>query len=246
MYYVEYLRASRAVRVAAIAITAALLVNMIIWRAGGVNVEGLHLVLPLTIVWAVAGLVASGFASALANSLASENDGHLPAAWTKPVSRSSHALTKMLVDLSAVAAVFLMSCAAVFAYFSFTGFIRWLSVPADTWFQLARFALAPIAVYGLLQCATASLGRGAGWALGCTWFVLFVLGILGSGPILPQPYSAIVSFLNLANPLVYIELEIAKNGTIITYNLAAATIGLIIIGVCGAAAAIYQWQRVEA
>lgn len=245
MYYVEFLRARRSVIIAAAWIAVAWGINVASFKAGDVDVPAHGFSIPLTIVWGFAAMVASIFASILGGSLAAENDGHLPVAWTKPVSKTVHALTKMAVDLGAVALVFAIMCAAIFAYFGITGLARLVTVPPDAWYQLARFLVAPAAFYGLMQALTSTLGRQAGIVLGFTWAGLLALLILGVAP-LPQPYLGLVSFINNANPLVYISFDIEKSGHMVAVGLSAALTALVLIAVCGAAAAIYRWQRVEA
>jgi hypothetical protein len=245
VYYVEYLRASRAFLIGSIIIAAAFALNLAIFFGGGVTVPDKPFVIPFMVVWAVAGVAASIFASFLGRSLARENDGHLPVAWTMPVRKSSHAAMKMLVDVAAIAILFAVMCAVGFAYLSITGMTKFISVPSDTWLQLLRFALAPLAFYGLVMGLTASLGRRSGTVLGMMWVAVFVLSALGSAP-LPQPYHSIFAFINYANPLVYIAVDIDNGGSVITASLGAATLGLALIAAVGAAAAIYQWQRLEA
>jgi hypothetical protein len=151
----------------------------------------------------------------------------------------------MIVDVAAIAALFAIVSIATYAYLSATGMAKFIAAPPDTWLQLLRFALAPIAFYGLVQCLTASVGRRAGTVIGLTWVAVFVLSTLGASP-LPQPYHSIFAFINYANPLVYIAVDISKSGSIVTASLGAATLGLVLIAACGVAAAIYQWQRLEA
>jgi hypothetical protein len=245
MYYVEFLRARRALIVAAAWIAVALAINVVSFKTGNVDVPSHGFSIPLTVVWGFAAMVASIYASILGGSLAAENDGHLPVAWTKPVSRVNHALTKMAIDLCAVALVFGMMCVAVWAYFEITGLARLVTVPSDAWFQLVRFLIAPAAFYGLMQAMTSSLGRQAGMVLGFTWAGLLALLILGVAP-LPQPYQAVIGFINDANPLVYIAFDIEKSGNVVSVGLSAALTALVLIAICGSAAAIYRWQRVEA
>jgi hypothetical protein len=161
------------------------------------------------------------------------------------VSKARHALTKMLVDASAIVIVYVVACAAVFIYFWYTGLFRYVSVDGNALGEGLRFLLGALAIYALLQGATASLGRQAGIVLGFTWTALLALPILSSSS-LPQPYHAIVDLLDYANPVVYVAVNVGDNGTVLSYGLAGGALGLACITMLGAAAAIYQWQRVEA
>lgn len=246
MYYVELLRVRRALIIATVVLAIVLGVNCALWSAGHVVLPKTVFTIPLTVVWAVAGFVASIFATVLGGSLANENDGHLQVAWTKPVSKTVHALTKMSVDLGAAAVFFGIMCLTIFAYFAYTGLIRFVSVPGDTWLQLLRFLVAPAAFYGLTQALTSSLGRQAGIVLGLTWVGLLALLVLDAAP-LPNPYHALFDLLNYANPIAYLTFQIDGSGNnVFFYGLGAAIAGLVIIAICGGAAAIYRWQRVEA
>jgi len=244
VYYVEYLRASRALIIGSIVIGVVLALNLMIFFGGGVTLPDKQISVPLMVVWAAAAVAASIFASILGRSLAKENDGHLPVAWTKPAPKSTHAAMKMLVDVAAIAIVFAVMSIATWAYLSITGLTRFISVPSDTLLQLVRFALAPLAFYGLVQCLTASVGKRSGTILGMMWVALFVLSGLSTAP-LPQPYHSIFAFIDYANPLVYINFETDNSGSVITASLGAATLGLALIAAVGAAAAVFQWQRLE-
>jgi hypothetical protein len=245
VYYVEYLRASRALIIGTIVIAVAFAINIAIYFGGGVSVPDKPFVIPFMVVWATAAVAASIFASILGRSLAKENDGHLPVAWTKPVPKSTHAAMKMAVDVAAIAILFAIMSVAAYAYISIAGMMKFISVPSDTGLQLIRFALAPLAFYGLVQCLTASVGKRSGTVLGLMWVGVFVLSALGSAP-LPQPYHSIFAFIDYANPLVYINVDIDKGGSVITAGLGAATLGLALIAAFGAVGAVFQWQRLEA
>lgn len=243
MQYVELLRTTRNVRAAATMLLIALVGNFIIWRSGGVTIDH-HIAIPLTIVWACAALVASIFASVIGGSLAAENDGHLPVAWTKPTSRLSYAAAKMTVNVAGILVVYLMTSAVVLIYFETIGVFGDLTVPSDTWWQLLRFLIAPLAFYGLLQALTSTLSR-AGMVLGFTWLALLVLLVLQHS--LPLgAVRTVVSAIDYANPLTYISFDIDANGAITTYALANATLALALIALIGSGIAIFRWQRLEA
>jgi len=243
MYYVESLRVTRSALTCAFWLGVALAINIIISKAGHVNVDQ-PMQFSIVVVWAFAGMVASIFASLLGCSLARENDGHLAVAWTKPVSRVAHALATMAVDLGAVGLIFALTCAVVFIYLATIGVTRDIGVTPDAWTQLLRYLIAPAAFYGLVQALTSTLARQAGAVIGFTWVGLIGLIIL-SIVSLPAPYHAIVDFINYANPLVYIAFDVDKNGAVVTYGTAGAA-ALALIAFIGSATAIYRWQRSEA
>lgn len=244
MYYVELLRASRCVLVTACVVTVSVMLNVVlVWTH--VNKSEPTGSVELSFIFLAAAVVASIVATVLGGSLACENEGHLPVAWTKPASRVNHALTKILVDVSAVLVIFAFTCAAVFAGFALLGFASVLSVPPDTFSQLLRFLMAPLAFYGLMQGLTASLSRGAGMVIGLTWVALFILLILDAVP-LPKPYHGIFEFVNYANPIIYMFVDDSGGKVSVAFQYAADTAGLLVIALVGASAALFQWRRLEA
>ena len=244
MFYVELLSVTRKAAVFASWLIVALFVNIAVWKLAHVKTPH-DVKISLDVVWACASIAASVFASILGCTLASENDGHLPVAWTKPFSRVTHALAKFAIDLGAVAAIFAFTCGIVFVYNGVTGLSADLFVPADVGEQLARFIIAPFAFFGLMQALTSTLSRQAGMVVGFTWVGLVAIIVL-SIVRLPAPFHAIVGFLDYANPLAYIAFAVDDNGTVITYGLSAAALTLALIATIGGAAAIYRWQRSEA
>lgn len=244
MFYVELLTTTRNAVVCACWLIVALAINLVVWYSAHLTADP-HYRFSIDIVWACGGIVASILASILGRSLASENDGHLPVAWTKPISRTAHALGKFAVDLVAVVFVFAFACGIVFVYLSATGLIHEVVMPSDTWQQLFRFFLAPFAFYGLMQALTSTLARQAGMVVGFTWVALVALIVLSLVK-LPVAFHAIVDFINYANPLVYIAFAVDDNGTVITYGLSAAALSLALIAAIGGATAVYRWQRLEA
>ena len=243
MFYVESLRVVKGTLTCAFWLAITLTVNLIIAKTGHIYIDQ-PIQFSLVVVWAFAGIIASIFGSILGGSLARENDGHLAVAWTKPFSRTVHALAKMAVDLGGIAFVFALTCAVVFIYLVAIGVGRDIVVTRDTWTQLLRFLIAPAAFFGLVQALTSTLGRRAGTVIGFTWVAAFGLIVL-SVVNLPAPYHAIVDFLNYANPLVYIAFNVDKNGAVVTYGTAGAA-ALALIAIIGSATAIYRWQRLEA
>lgn len=244
MYYVELLRVGRALRTGAIALAAVLLLNIVLFFAAHGTVPQ-SFRLPIEVVWAFTGFVTSIFASVLGNSLALENDGHLPLAWTKPVSKPVHALTKMSVDLAAVAAMFVMTCAAVFAYFAVIGGLHSVVTTTDSNGLLVRFLIGPVAFYGLMQALTSGLARPAGLVIGLTWVACFVLVTLQISK-LPPALHAVIDFISYANPMVYVAFGMDTSGVVVPFGLATAVTGLALIAILGNALAIVRWQRVEA
>jgi hypothetical protein len=243
MYYVELLRVSRALVVAMAWVAVPLAINLLILgsHVGGGSLGSV----PLTTVFAIAGIAASIFATTIGGSLACENDGHLPFALTKPASRFRHAATKLAIGICGVIAYFAIVCAVLYGVDALLGVTNFFSISSDTWQQLVRFALAPIAFYGLMQALSASRKSQVGTVFGVAWAGLVGLAILGAAP-MTGPIHAIVSILNVANPVVYIGFDFGQSDTSFSVHFAAAVAALALVAVAGVAAAIFQWQRVEA
>jgi len=126
MHYVESLRATRALFIGGIILAAVLGINLVIFLSGGVTMPDRGWVdqVPSIVIWGAGAVCASIFASFLGLSLARENDGHLPVAWTKPASKAAHAAVKIGVDVAAIMLFFAASIGVVFAYLSITGLMK--------------------------------------------------------------------------------------------------------------------------
>jgi len=244
VYYVELLSTGRKAAVFAAWLAFALIVNIAVWKLGHVHADP-RMQFSLDIVWAFAGIAASIFASIIGCTLALENDGHLPVVWTKPFSRTSQALAKFAIDLAAIAFIFAFTCGAIFLFLAVTGLAPYAVVSTDAWQEFARYVIAPVAFFGLLQVLTSTLSRQAGMVVGLTWVALVALIVL-SLVNLPAPFHAIVDVLNYANPLVYLAFAVDDHGNVITYGLSAAALALALIALIGGTMAIYRWQRSEA
>ncbi|MDQ6824470.1 MAG: hypothetical protein M3007_03280, partial [Candidatus Eremiobacteraeota bacterium] len=158
--------------------------------------------IPLSLLFAIAAVIATIFAGAYGGSLASENSGHLEVAWTKPVSRSRYALTTIGVDLLAAWAAFGITFAAAIAVIAIGRMLGWVYVDGDAWPNLVRFLLLPVAFTGLWQALTASLKTHAGNVIGFSVVACVILLSLAVAP-LPRIWHGLVDILNFINPMVY-------------------------------------------
>lgn len=243
MIYVELLSTGRRAVVFAAWLTVALVINMIVWV--GAHAHAGPAPVSLDIVWACAGIAASIFATIVGSTLAAENDGHLPVAWTKPFSRVSQAVAKFAIDLASIAFVFAFTCGVVALFLAFTGLSAHIVIPSDTSAQFARFVVAPAAFFGLMQALTSTVSRQAGLIIGFTWVALVLNLVLSIVP-LPTPFHTIAGLLDDINPLAYVAFSVDDSGTVNTYGVSAAALALALIALIGGATAIYRWQRSEA
>lgn len=157
---------------------------------------------PLSLLFAIAAVIATIFAGAYGGSLACENSGHLEVAWTKPASRSRYALMTIAVDLLAAWAAFGLALAAAIAVLAIGKMLGWVYVDGDAWPNLARFLLLPIAFTDLWQALTASMRSHAGNVIGFSVVGCVILLSLSMAP-LPAFWHGLVDFLNFFNPMVY-------------------------------------------
>ncbi len=263
MYYKELLRAARALRVLGmlllVAIAIAVVVNLLgDGQQGHVNVvvgasvgaaaqvTSADQRFPLSLLFAIAGVVATIFAGTFGASLACENDGHLDVAFTRPASRTRYAVTLMLMDIAGIAVAFVMSVAAGFIIVTATGAWKLFAIDADAWQNLLRFLLLPVSCYGLWQALTASLRSQARWVVGVSVIVSVML--LGLDAAVDRgAWHAILAVVNYINPLVYGTYQTDR--PLLQYPFAYWQLNvaaLAVLGGVGIAAALAQWRRVEA
>ena len=201
---------------------------------------------PLSLFFAIAGVVAAIFAGIYGGSLSEENDGHLALAWTKPVSRTRYALATMGVDLAFVGVIFALTVGFIVEMIRQHGGAHAMTVDRDAWFNLARFTLLAAAWYGLAQALTASMRQHSGTVRGVSVAIAAILLGLGAAD-LPPLWHALVKFLNFFNPLAYGAYSDAQSQPLYPFatwelNLAA----LAAIAILGVTIALLQWRRLEA
>lgn len=198
------------------------------------------------------GLLALIVASILGSAFAKENDGHLELAFTKPISRVALGLQTMAVDVAgillaiAAGAVLLVATQALFM-------VPRISFGTETPAVAALVILSPIAWYAMLAAATASLQRGYGAVVGFAWPV--ALGVVGGAAIrshnalliLVRDVARVVGYID---PISYMHPTIAVTrvaGTATVYMTSFwQSTALVVLIILYAAAALWQWRRVEA
>ena len=202
--------------------------------------------IPLSLFFAIAGVVAAIFAGIYGGSLSEENDGHLALAWTKPASRVRYALSVMSVDLLFVVAVFAIMLVFIAAIIAQHGQLHLLAVDDNAWFNLGRFLLVPAAWYGVCQALTASLRQHSGTVRGV--FVVVAAIVLGlETASFPPAWHLLIKAVNYLNPIAYSSYSYPEHQPLQPFptwelNLTA----LAAIAVLGISAALVQWRRLEA
>lgn len=246
MHYVELLKTRRGLVVACLVSVAALLLNYFLSLRFHTELSkaSTTATVPFIAVFAIAGLIASIFATVLGG-LADDNDGHLSLAWTMPASRTRYAVQKFAVDFCAILFIFAFMSAVTFAMFAVHGMARHFTFGADWNTQALRFAMAPLGFYALTQALTASISKQAGLVRGMTWVAMAILLVLSSLH-LPAPLALIVDAVNRLNPAIYVAVDINDAGQVVSVGAVSATLGLVAVTAIGLLAALYQWRRLEA
>ncbi len=204
-------------------------------------------VIPWSLFFAIAGVVATIFAGIYGVSLSDENQGHLEVAWTKPRSRSRYALTNIAADYAGALAAFAITILTAVLCTAIAGLVSNIFIDRDAWLNLVRFLALPLAWLGLVQAATASLRERGGAVSGGLWVAAVVLLALEIAN-LPRMWHGIVAFLNFFNPLNYSGYQTDASGHLYASvaDLQADILALLLLGVVGILIAVAQWRKLEA
>jgi len=245
MYYKEWLRVRRALTVLIIIGGVALVLHQIsvfVFRAETAGTT------PLSLIFAIAGIIATLYAGWFGASLSAENSGHLEVAWTKPVSRNHYGLLIMGIDLAGIGVAFALGVAGVFTVIAQHGALNSVRIDAAAWENLARYLLLPFAFFGLWQALTASLRSAGGSVVGYSTAASAILLAIGAAG-LPSVWGATVRILNYVNPMVYGTYTTDNVNNVVIHPFAAWQLnlaGLAAIGIAGIAIALAQWRKLEA
>lgn len=247
MYYKELLRVGSALKWWGISMGALVVAHItfhLFFPVGKANDIG-----PISFVtlFGIAALFAGGMmATVFGTTLARENDGHLELAWTKPHSRTEYATSAMLVNAAGIMVFVLMGFVFLVLNLDPMGqHVTWNLSPSAA-NDILRFALFPLAWYGVIVALSARL-RGGGLVQGLIWPVTIVLLVLSQIPF--QPWHGLFAALNVVNPLSYIGYKDHSFSMLAGPSVNPATfavLGLAVLAVGGWAFATAQWRRVEA
>jgi hypothetical protein len=198
-------------------------------------------------LFGAAGFVAAFMATVLGSTLAMEND-HLEVAWTKPRSRTTYATALMGVDVAAILLAQLIAFAFIMLHMALYHRTEPLVSGPNDALNVIRFALFPIAWYGLIVALSASMRGRAGMVQGLVWPISITLVVLAVVP-LPGVWHSIFTAINLVNPLSYTEYneragQIFAGTALPNVLLAVFALGLIVVA--SWLAATYQWRRLQA
>jgi hypothetical protein len=258
MFYVEQLRVRNGLFFTGLGLAVVLLVTAALavgcptlfgpGQCQGIDTSNTQAV--LAIIGYSAALAAAIFASIFGSSLAIENDGHLEIAWTRPISRTRHALAKLLIDIGAIVAVFALVYASGWLVVALLGDhpVR-VSFDGQSLLKLARFLAFPLAWFGLTQALTAGIkGSWFGAIVGPLWPVCQALFAVGLLP-LPAPWHKVWQIANIPNPIAYFPFwtfdetfHVYQFG----YGVVLDILALAAIATIGITLATLRWRRLEA
>lgn len=247
MWYIEYLRARRALTVYGL-IVAAMVALALIVRVN-VNphpIPGLHQT-PLILLSLIAGFAIAILGTVLATSLSSHVNGHLEIAWTTPIPRDRLVAQTFAIDIGALAIAYLATIVVLIAVnASYNQHLDYSLVQLG---HTAAEFLFPVALYALVQGSTSSVGRRAGSIAGLTWPVLLFMASIVRFPV-PEFVHRIALVVNYFNPMTLLSIHFGPGQTGNTLGGSAFATGPILQGLVviaiGFTLALVQWRRLEA
>jgi hypothetical protein len=240
MWYIPFLRAYRALVTYGIIVIGVAVVSSAIRFTPGVHLSAhdtAHASIELEYLADVAATLLAILATVMGLSLASENEGHLEVAWTKPVSRERYALGIFGVDIIAMIGAYILTMAALFAVTDIWAGKQAVFTEHPLW-QSAAIFLLPVYIYALIALGSASLKRSRGLVSGLFWPI--VVGLIGLGKIHIDSVQAIARAINTINPVVVFSTQHGTETPPANYLLGLALTAIALT------LAVVQWKRLEA
>jgi hypothetical protein len=227
MYYFDILRAGRALKTYTIVLGSILLVMLVTTpfsrvshsnesvTINGQSVSGalrgfvlIHQMgqtihIPFSVLCAIAAFAGILFATGCATSLSRFNK-NLHFTFTKPVSRERSTLTTIGTDALTIVAAFAIGLVFALAPIAIVGLLDRLT------FDLQSLAVLVLGLgiaymwYGIVQAATSVMRGGSGIVLGLSWAVFVVMQGLQhlSGDFVPPVFVWIIHTFNTINPFI--------------------------------------------
>jgi hypothetical protein len=248
MAYVEFLRARRSLTWIVGILVALTLLILYFGNTSGIHVDGQSPVfpgmpVPLGKLAVIAMFFGAIYASSAGTSLNQENLTR-DLSWTKPIPRTVLALQIVLIDVAAIAIVYVLALFAVIAVL-----LRMQMVPVFDPSFVPEAALGlgvSVMWYALIQVLTFGFAPGARAIAGILWPVAFVA--LGLAHV-PGPLGTIARTIDIFNPLSYasgMSQESGRQSSIAAIPLEARLICTWMFSVIFCAIAIAFWPKKEA
>jgi hypothetical protein len=240
MWYIPFLRAYRAFSTYSIIVIGVAIVSSAIRFTPGVHVSAHDTANASADFQSLAEIATFGIAilaTVMGLSLASENEGHLEVAWTKPISRERYALSIFGIDIVAMIGAYIITIIALFTVMDVWVGHQAIFATRPLWQSAAMFLL-PVYVYALIALGSASLKRSRGMISGLFWPV--TIGLVGMGFIKIDSVQAIAHVINTVNPIVIFSTRHGIETSPSAYGLA------LLLAAIALTLAIAQWRRLEA
>ena len=246
MWYVEFLRARRALGIYGLVLLGAT-VLAVIGRFYSKN--NLHFVIPeIESIGLVSAFMTAVFSTTLATSLAHHVAGHLDIAWTKPSGRLGVLASVLAVDVVALVCAFATTLAWTIGILAIYGGTLPVSIDLTSFARLALELLIAISFYMLVQGITSGQSRRAGAIAGLAWPVLLILQAAPTMG-LPPAITRAINVLDYLNPLRLFGFAFHSRGSAMPYIDTFgwfSTLDASVIVALGLAIAVLRWRRLEA
>jgi len=248
MWYIEFLRARKALSVYGAMLLVLFVVALLFRLYGTFHRYGADrfMPVPIEVLASMGAFITAIFATTLATSLAHHVAGHLEIAWTKPISRDRFILEVLLVDASAIAIAYVGTMACMIATFMvFSGRFPLVLSPLG----IARTALELVFVYAfymVIQAATSGQRRFAGMIAGVSWPVLLL--VMAAPSIgMPAPITRFFELIDFVNPLALLSVRTASQNMLrLPIWGAPAVLDACALIAIGFAITLVRWRRIEA
>jgi hypothetical protein len=200
----------------------------------------------LTGILGVAAYAACIMATMLGATLNRDRD-HLAYIWTRPGSRSSTAISYVLIDVATIWIAFAFG--AVLGVMLVQQAHIPYTIDPDLGIRLVRVAAIPLMWYGIIELATSWNGLRGGLVAGLSWAVFwFELGLAQFH--LPAPWSWVIAVLNFLNPMAYFSSSFRSHtahagAPMIPLDLTMQAVLVWAIAISALSLAVYAWKRME-
>lgn len=247
MWYIEYLRARRALTVYGLIVTAMVVLALIVRVNNHPHLTSGPIHTSIDLLAVIAGLMIAILGTVLATSLSSHVNGHLEIAWTKPIPRDRLVAQTFAIDIGALAIAYLATIVVLIAVTA--TYNAQLDSSLVKLGHVAAEFLFPVSLYALVQGITASVRRRSGSIAGLAWPVLLFAASIIQFPVPPFVHDTAM-VLNYFNPIVLMSIHFGPRETVNTLGGAAFSAGPIVQGLVivaiGFTLALVQWRRLEA
>ena len=246
MWYIEYVRARRALTVYGIIVAAIVAIALLVRFNVNVSLQSGPVHTPINILTIACGFIIAILGTVLATSLSSHVNGHLEIAWTKPIPRDRLIAQTFAIDIGALAVAYVVTLVVAISINAVFG--SHLDYTTSQLGHVAAELLFPIALYAMVQGVTSAVGRRAGMLAGLAWPVMLLAGGVIPAPVPPFVHQAIVA-INYFNPLALLStnMHLGHNYNMLgleTWSPIALGDAVLIVAL-GFVLALVQWRRLE-